>query len=61
MQGCVAKVFSLKGAVMEWITDVNVWISLATLTALEIILGIDSIVRAQFPSDGWGHTDRRGA
>lgn len=29
---------------MEWITDVNVWISLATLTALEIILGIDNIV-----------------
>lgn len=29
---------------MEWITDINVWISLATLTVLEIILGIDNIV-----------------
>jgi predicted tellurium resistance membrane protein TerC len=29
---------------MEWITDINVWISLATLTTLEIILGIDNIV-----------------
>jgi predicted tellurium resistance membrane protein TerC len=44
MQGRVARVFSLKGAEMEWITDVNVWISLATLTVLEIILGIDNIV-----------------
>jgi len=29
---------------MEWITDSQVWISLATLTVLEIILGIDNIV-----------------
>lgn len=29
---------------MEWLTDPNIWISLATLTALEIILGIDNIV-----------------
>lgn len=29
---------------MEWITDPQIWISLATLTALEIILGIDNIV-----------------
>ena len=29
---------------MEWITDANVWISLATLTMLEIILGIDNVV-----------------
>jgi predicted tellurium resistance membrane protein TerC len=29
---------------MEWITDSQVWISLATLTLLEIILGIDNIV-----------------
>jgi predicted tellurium resistance membrane protein TerC len=29
---------------MEWITDPQVWISLATLTVLEIILGIDNIV-----------------
>jgi predicted tellurium resistance membrane protein TerC len=29
---------------MEWILDSQVWISLATLTLLEIILGIDNIV-----------------
>ena len=29
---------------MEWITDPQIWISLVTLTVLEIILGIDNIV-----------------
>ncbi len=29
---------------MEWITNPEVWIALATLTALEIVLGIDNIV-----------------
>ncbi len=29
---------------MEWIIDSQIWISLITLTALEIILGIDNIV-----------------
>lgn len=29
---------------MEWITDPQVWIALATLTALEIVLGIDNII-----------------
>jgi predicted tellurium resistance membrane protein TerC len=29
---------------MEWLTDPNTWISLLTLTALEIVLGIDNIV-----------------
>jgi len=29
---------------MEWLTDPQVWIALATLTALEIVLGIDNIV-----------------
>jgi predicted tellurium resistance membrane protein TerC len=29
---------------MEWITDSQIWMSLITLTALEIILGIDNIV-----------------
>ncbi len=29
---------------MDWITDSQVWISLITLTVLEIILGIDNIV-----------------
>ena len=29
---------------MDWITDPQVWISLLTLTALEIVLGIDNII-----------------
>ena len=29
---------------MEWLTDPNVWISLVTLTVLEIVLGIDNII-----------------
>jgi predicted tellurium resistance membrane protein TerC len=29
---------------MEWITDPNAWIGLLTLTALEIVLGIDNII-----------------
>ena len=29
---------------MDWMTDPEVWIGLATLTALEIVLGIDNIV-----------------
>jgi predicted tellurium resistance membrane protein TerC len=29
---------------MDWITDPNAWIALATLTGLEIILGIDNII-----------------
>lgn len=29
---------------MEWISDPQVWIALATLTALEIVLGVDNII-----------------
>jgi len=29
---------------MSWITDPNVWLALLTLTALEIVLGIDNII-----------------
>jgi len=29
---------------VEWIADPNAWISLATLTALEIVLGVDNII-----------------
>jgi len=28
----------------EWITDPEAWISLATLAALEIVLGVDNII-----------------
>jgi predicted tellurium resistance membrane protein TerC len=30
--------------VLDWITDPQAWIALATLTALEIVLGIDNII-----------------
>jgi len=29
---------------MYWLTDPQVWIALITLTALEIVLGIDNII-----------------
>ena len=29
---------------MTWLTDPQIWISLFTLTALEIVLGIDNII-----------------
>ena len=29
---------------MEWLSDPNVWLGLVTLTALEIVLGIDNII-----------------
>ncbi len=29
---------------MQWLTDPNIWLALATLTALEIVLGIDNII-----------------
>ncbi len=29
---------------MEWFTDPNAWIALATLTTLEIVLGVDNII-----------------
>ncbi len=29
---------------MEWITDPQIWLALATLTALEIVLGVDNII-----------------
>ena len=32
------------GEMMEWIKDPTVWASLATLTVLEIILGIDNVI-----------------
>ena len=29
---------------MEWMTDLQIWIALATLTFLEIVLGVDNII-----------------
>jgi predicted tellurium resistance membrane protein TerC len=36
---------------MPWITDPKIWISLLTLTALEIVLGIDNIIFISILSD----------
>jgi predicted tellurium resistance membrane protein TerC len=33
-----------KELAVDWIADPNAWISLATLTALEIVLGVDNII-----------------
>src|SRR3954468_18593723 len=32
------------GVAMEWIADPHAWVALATLTALEIVLGVDNII-----------------
>ena len=29
---------------MDWLTDPNAWVGLLTLTALEIVLGVDNII-----------------
>ena len=36
---------------MDWVTDPQAWIALATLTMLEIVLGIDNIVFISILSD----------
>lgn len=41
---------------MEWLTDPQIWIAFGTLTALELVLGIDnvvfiSILAAKLPAD----------
>src|SRR3990167_1577870 len=36
--------FSVETGMFEWLSDPNAWIALATLTALEIVLGIDNII-----------------
>ena len=35
---------SRRGVVMDWIAEPNNWIALATLTVLELVLGIDNII-----------------
>lgn len=46
---------------MEWINDPQIWISLATLTALEIILGIDNIVVISILSNKLPHAQQASA
>jgi len=36
---------------MEWFSDPQIWIGLLTLTALEIVLGIDNIVSSRSSRD----------
>jgi predicted tellurium resistance membrane protein TerC len=50
---------------MDWLTDPNAWIGLLTLTALEIVLGIDniifiSILAGKLPPDQQGRARRLG-
>jgi predicted tellurium resistance membrane protein TerC len=50
---------------MDWLTDPQVWIALGTLTALEIVLGIDNIVfisilAGKLPADQQGKARRIG-
>jgi predicted tellurium resistance membrane protein TerC len=50
---------------MAWLTDPQAWIALATLTALEIVLGIDNIVfisilSSKLPSDQQGKARQLG-
>ena len=42
----------------DWISDPQAWIALATLTALEIVLGIDNIVFISILSDKLPHRDQ---
>ena len=36
--------YRLFAGIMDWLTDPQIWISLLTLTGLEIVLGIDNII-----------------
>ena len=50
---------------MDWITDPNAWLGLLTLTALEIVLGIDniifiSILAGKLPAEQQGRARRLG-
>lgn len=36
---------------MEWLTDPNIWAALLTLTALEIVLGIDNLIFISITAD----------
>ena len=29
---------------MDWMTDVNAWIALVALTALEVVLSVDNVI-----------------
>ena len=38
---------------MEWLTNPEIWLSLLTLTALEVVLGIDNLVFIAVLVGGW--------
>lgn len=46
---------------MDWITSPQAWIALATLTALEIVLGIDNIIFISVLADRLPRTQRKRA
>ena len=42
--GYLPRIFPRPLPMFDWLADPNAWIALATLTALEIVLGIDNII-----------------
>jgi predicted tellurium resistance membrane protein TerC len=46
---------------LDWIGDAQAWIALATLTALEIVLGIDNVVFVSILADRLPHAEQRRA
>ena len=46
---------------MEWIADPTVWVGLATLVALEIVLGVDNLIFLAILSDKLPPTERKRA
>ncbi len=45
---------------MDWLSDPQIWASLLTLTALEIVLGIDNVVFIAILPAGCRRRSRRG-
>ncbi len=43
---------------MDWVTDPQIWLALLTLTALEIVLGIDNIVFISVLTDRLPHAEQ---
>ena len=40
---------------MDWLTDPQIWVALATLTFLEIVLGVDNIIFISILSEAAQH------
>ena len=44
---------------MDWLTDPQIWVALATLTFLEIVLGVDNIIFISILSEAPSTSSRR--